>query len=152
MKSSSPSHKLRSDSPARSSLRAHLHVVGMLRFMSRSRSRFAWHQLRCRSTRPHGHKPPELAYSFLFCSCVCFCLHGPFNCISFHEFSRQHSACSLCSSGLICTLLILPTIYLFIKVSLSLIESFVVDWGLKDQLSKLPSRSHYTSHWAGRGL
>ena len=23
------------------------------------------------------HKPTELARSFLFCSCVCFCLHGP---------------------------------------------------------------------------
>ena len=32
------------------------------------------------------HKPAELVHSFLFCSCVCFCLCGPFNCISFHKF------------------------------------------------------------------
>ena len=37
------------------------------------------------------HKPAELAHSFLFCSCVCFCLYGPFNCISFHQFSQQLS-------------------------------------------------------------
>ena len=47
------------------------------------------------------HKSTELAHSFLFCSCVCFCLYGPFNCISFHKFSRQLSAFSLCSSSLI---------------------------------------------------
>ena len=47
------------------------------------------------------HKPAELADSVLFCSCVCFCLHGPFNCISFRKFSWQPSAFSLCSSGLI---------------------------------------------------
>ena len=35
------------------------------------------------------HKPTKLAHSFLFHSCVCFCLFGPFNCISFHTFSRQ---------------------------------------------------------------
>ena len=50
--------------------RAHLYVVGMLRFMF-------W------------HKPTELAHSLIFCSCVYFCLYGPFNCISFHKFSRQ---------------------------------------------------------------
>ena len=41
------------------------------------------------------HKPAELAHSFLFCSCVHFCLYGPFNCISFHKFSWQISAFSL---------------------------------------------------------
>ena len=61
------------------------------------------------------HKPVELAQSFLFCSCVCFCLYDPFNCISFHKFSWQLSA--FCSSGLISALLVLSTIYLFIKVS-----------------------------------
>ena len=35
------------------------------------------------------HKPTELARSFLFCSCVYFCLYGPFNCISLHKFSEQ---------------------------------------------------------------
>ena len=34
------------------------------------------------------HKPTELVHSFLFCSCVYFCLYGPFNCISLHKFSR----------------------------------------------------------------
>ena len=61
----------------------------------------------------------ELAHSFLFCFCVCFCLYGPFNCILFHKFSQQLSAFSLCSSGLICTLLVLSTMCLFMKVSLS---------------------------------
>ena len=37
------------------------------------------------------HRPTELAHSFLFCSCVCFCLYSPFNCISFHKFSQQLS-------------------------------------------------------------
>ena len=60
----------------------------------------------------HRYKPPKLAHSFLFCSCGCFCLYGPFNSISLHKFSRQLFAFSLCSSGL-------NTIYLFIKVSLS---------------------------------
>ena len=36
--------------------------------------------------------------------CVYFCLYGPFNCISFHQFSRWLSAFSLCSSGLISAL------------------------------------------------
>ena len=76
---------------------AHLHVVGMLRFMLST----------------------ELAHSFLFCSCVYFCLYGPFNCISFHKFSRQLSAFSLCSCGLISALPVLTTVYLFMKVSFS---------------------------------
>ena len=55
-----------------------------------------------------------------FCSCVCFCLYGPFTCISFHKFSRQLSAFSLCCSGPISALLlVLNYISLFIKVSLS---------------------------------
>ena len=33
------------------------------------------------------NRPIELAHSFLFCSCVYFCLFGPFNCISFHKSS-----------------------------------------------------------------
>ena len=67
--------------PPPQSPRAHLHVVGMSRFMFQ-------------------HKPTELAHSFLFFSRVYFCLYGPFNCISFHTFSRPLSAFSLCSSGL----------------------------------------------------
>ena len=79
--------------------RAHLHVVGMLRFMS------------------HINQPslPTL----LSCSCVYFSLYGPFACISFRKLSRQLSAFSLCSSGLISASLVLSTIYLFMKLSFS---------------------------------
>ena len=83
--------------------RAHLHVVRMLRFMSLT------------------YKPSELVHFFLFCSCVCFCLYGPFNCIYFHKSSPQSSAFSLCSSRLISALLVLSTIDLFMKVWVSLI-------------------------------
>ena len=66
-----------------------------------------------------SRKPTELAHSFSFCSCVYFCLYGPFNCISFFKFSKQLSVFSPCSSGLITTLFVLSTIYLFMKVSFS---------------------------------
>ena len=52
-----------------------------------------------------------------FYSSVYFCLYGPFNCISFHKFSRQVSTISLCSSGLISALLVLSTIHLLKTVS-----------------------------------
>ena len=65
------------------------------------------------------HKPTELAHSFLFCSCVYFCLYGPFNCISFHKFFRHLFVFSLCSCGLSSALLVLSTVYLFMKVFLS---------------------------------
>ena len=65
------------------------------------------------------HIPTELAHSFLFCSCVYFCLYGLFNCISFHQFSRQLSVFSLCSPGLMSALLVLSTLYLFMKISFS---------------------------------
>ena len=55
----------------------------------------------------------------LRCFCVYLGLYGPFNCISFHKSSRQLSAFSLCSSSLICALLVLSTIYVFLKVSFS---------------------------------
>ena len=80
------------------STRAHLHVMGMLRFMS-------W------------HTPTELARSFLFCSCVYVCLYGPFNGILFHKFSRQ-----LSFSHSVLPVLFLPYwsyISLFMKVSFS---------------------------------
>ena len=64
------------------------------------------------------HKPTELAHSFLFCSCVYFSLYGPFNCTSFHKFSRQLSAFSLCSSGLIFSLLVLSTLSIYLYESL----------------------------------
>ena len=50
-----------------------------------------------------------------------FCLflsYGPFICISFLKFSRQLSIFSLCSPSLISALLVLSTIYLFLKISL----------------------------------
>ena len=63
------------------------------------------------------HEPAELAHSVLFCSCVYFCLYGPFNCISLHKFSRQLSVFSFCSCGLSSVYLLLSAIYLFMKVS-----------------------------------
>ena len=100
----------------RKSPRAHLHVVEMLRFMS--------------FTKTSRARAILLVYS-----CVCFCLFGPFNCISFHKVSRQHHAFSLCSSGLISALLVLSTIYLFLKVSLSP-DMIICGWlGLKHQLT-----------------
>ena len=81
------------------------------------------------------HKPTELAHSFLFCSCVYFCFIDPFNWISFHKFSRQLSAFSPCSSFLNSALLVLSTIYLFMKVSLSP-DIILCGWlGLKLQLA-----------------
>ena len=56
---------------------------------------------------------------FLFCSCVYFCLSGPFNCISFHKLSGQLSALSLCSSCLNSAILVFSTICLFMKIYLS---------------------------------
>ena len=99
--------------------------------------------------RPHGltftwwghcglclwHKANELAHSFLFCSSVCFCLYGPFSYILFHKFSRQLSAFSLCSPGLISALFFLWTIYLFVKVSLSPDLILCCWFDLKHQLS-----------------
>ena len=83
----------------------------------------------------HRHKLTKLAHSFLFCSCVCFCLYDPFNSISFHKFSRQLFAFSLCSSGLNSALLALSTMYLFMKVSLSP-DVILCGWlGLKHQLT-----------------
>ena len=80
-------------------------------------------------------KPTELAHSLLFCSCVCFCLYGPFNCISFHKFPRQVSAFSLFSSGLISALLVLSTVCLFMTVSFSP-DIIPCGWlGLKHQLT-----------------
>ena len=82
------------------------------------------------------HKPTELANSFLFCSCVYFCLYGLFICILFHKFSRQLSAFSFCSSGLLSALLVFSTIYLLAKVSFSL-DIISSDWlGSKHQLTR----------------
>ena len=45
--------------------------------------------------------------------------YDPFIYTLFHKFSRQLSAFSLCSSGLISALLVLSTVYLFMKVFFS---------------------------------
>ena len=75
------------------------------------------------------------AHSFLFCSCVCFCLYGPFNFISFHKFSRQLSAFLICSSSLISALMVLSTAYFIMKVSL-IPDIILCGWlGLKHQLT-----------------
>ena len=58
---------------------------------------------------------PTIFYSVL----VSVSVYGLFNCVSFHKFSRQLSAFSFCSPSLISALLVLSTIYLFIKVSLN---------------------------------
>ena len=94
------------------------------------------------------HKLTELALSFLFCSCVCFCLYSPLNCISFHKFSRQLTAFSLCSSGLISASLVLSTIYLSMKVSL-IPDITLCGWlGLKHQFTNkcsLPASSFHAN-------
>ena len=102
------------------------------------------------------HKPTELAHSFfflflsIFCSCVYFCLYGPFSCASFHKFSRQLSAFSLCSSDIIFAVSVLSIMYLFMKVSVSS-NIILCRWlGLKHQLTNLllpPYFRHVTSLW-----
>ena len=83
------------------------------------------------------HQPTELAHSFSFCSCVYICLNDPFNCISFHKFSRQLPAFSLCSSSLISAFLVLSAVYLFMKVSFS--PDITPQWGAADAEIKVPS-------------
>ena len=73
------------------------------------------------------HKPTELGHSFLFCSCVCFCLCDPFNRISFHKFSRQLRFLTLFFRFYLCLILsywsfpiyVYISIYIFMKVSFS---------------------------------
>ena len=64
------------------------------------------------------HELTELALSFLFCSCICFCLYGLFNCISFHKLFQQLSVFSLFSY--LC--LVIPFSYM------SLYESLLQPW------------------------
>ena len=84
------------------------------------------------------HKPTELAhfFSFFFSALVLFCLYGPFNCILIRKFSRQLSAFTLCSSGLISAWMVFSTIYLFVKISFSPDVIFCGWLGLKHQLTK----------------
>ena len=81
------------------SLRAHHHVVGMLRFMS------------------DINHPSLPTLFFFFCSCVYFCLHGPISCISFYKLSRHVSVFSLCSSGLISAFSVLVSVSVFMALS-----------------------------------
>ena len=90
----------------------------------------------------HRHNPTKLAHSFLFCSCVCFCLYGPFNSISFHKYSRRLFAFSLCPSGLNSALLALSNIYLSLTVSLNP-DIILCGWlGLKHLLTKFSLTTH----------
>ena len=73
----------------------------------------------------------------LFILLLCLFLSlWPFDfCISFHKFSQQLSTFSLYSSGLISALLVLSTIYLFLKASLSP-DVILCGWlGLKHRLT-----------------
>ena len=102
------------------------------------------------------HKPTELAHSFALCTYVYFCLYGPFNSISFNKFSQQLSPFSLCSSSLKSALLVLSTIYLFMKVSFSP-DIILCGWlGLKHQIPnylteiQLPFTYHFP--WKGANV
>ena len=89
------------------------------------------------------HKPTDLAHSFSYSVPLSISVrfffvlffYGAFDCISFCKFSRQLSAFSLCSPGLNSALLVLSTIHLFMKVSLSP-DVILCGWlGLKHQLT-----------------
>ena len=69
--------------------------------------------------KPTEHAPSFFFNFFKFCFCVYLGLYGPFNCTSFHKFSRQLSAFALCSPGLISAFFVLSTVYHFKKVSFS---------------------------------
>ena len=93
------------------------HLSLSLSFLRSHGLTFMWWE--CCSLRL-WHKPAELAHCFLFCSCIWFCLYGPFNCILFLKFSRRLPSFSLCSSRLIFALLVFSTI--------SLAESLLQPW------------------------
>ena len=80
------------------------------------------------------HKPTHLAHSFVFCSCVYFCLMALST--VFHSINApDNSPFSDRSSGLISVLLVLSTIYLFTKVS----SSPSPQWVAADAEIKVPS-------------
>ena len=121
-----------------------MEVIQRLNAMKTSPQRFTFIWLGCWGLC-FWHKSTKLAYSFLFCSCFYFCLHGPFNCISIQKFSWQLSAFSLYSAGLISALLVLWAIYLFMKVSFSP-DITPCGWlGLKHQLTKLTDLAKTTT-------
>ena len=57
-------------------------------------------------------KLTQLAHSFLFCSCVYYCFHGLFNCISFIYISQQLSVFLFCFLGLNSVWLVLSSLHL----------------------------------------
>ena len=60
--------------------------------------------------------PPSLPTPFNSVLVSVFFSYGSFNYISFHKFSQKFPAFSLCSPSLISALLVLSTVYLFVKV------------------------------------
>ena len=73
-----------------------------------------------------------------FCSCVCFCLYGPFNCISFEKIIPTTLLFFSLFFWSFSAFLVVSTIYLFVKVSLSP-DIILCGWlGLKHQLTNWP--------------
>ena len=62
---------------------------------------------------------PSLPTAFYAVLVSVFVVKAFFKCISFHKFSRQFSALSLYSSGLISAVWVLSTTHLVVKVSFS---------------------------------
>ena len=89
----------------------------------------------------------NLAHSFLFCSCVYFCVYGPCNCISFHKFFWQLFIFSLCSSGLVFALLVLSTTWACAK-------SFLYTWSIELYRSKYQKLALKWNkyQWINKGL
>ena len=94
----------------------------------------------------------SLPTPFLFCSCVYFSLYGRFNCISFHQFSRQLSAFRSVLSVLILPYWSCQLAIFLVSLSPNIIRC---GWlGLTHQLTKSPPSptpvcclsSHYAVH------
>ena len=122
---------------------APLPTFAWVRTTKRTQSRYL-----CLKTGPRGltllwwgcyglcqrHKQTELPFLFILFLCVFLSL-WPFLPYFIPKNSRQLSAFSLCSSGLISALLVLSTTYLFMKVSLSPDIIFCGWLGLKYQIT-----------------
>ena len=98
---------------------------------------FTWLRCYCLCQR---HESTELAHSFLYSVLASVSLFMVLSTV-FHSInSPNNSAFSLCSSGLISVLLVLSTLYLPIKVSLSP-DVILCGWlGLKHQLTNSPCK------------
>ena len=75
------------------------------------------------------HKPAEFAHSFLFCSCVYFCISCPFNCIPFHK--------------------ILPTILCFLTLFFPFYFCFIGPCNYVSLYESLPNPDIIRSGWLG---